>query len=383
MRVVLALWADPAMYLATIFTSQLLCKSSINVDLVYRVPNRGLDVASSVDFGENVHKHAVGSGRTGWRDKLEYIIFVVKILSLAVKQRPDVIIGYNKLGLLAAFLVKIFFPKIQLIYHNYDFDKSRLGGLLGSIEIVAARSADLTVFPSPDRAELYKSLGALKKEPVSVMNCYSLSYKPEATGELANILEERGLRFERLVVRLGMIGPHHGIKSTLKSIPEWQSGYGFVMCGFSSQSYLQEIEQIIKELELEKRVLVLPSVSNSLWYDVLSAADLGIALYSHDPNNVSHNFMAGTSQKLNGYFVKGIPSVVPNSPDFVSFVGKYGTGKCVDVSNPSSIAAAVNSMFEPQSKYERYRENVENVFLSEFNFEKQFEPVLKWIQDCK
>lgn len=383
MRVVLALWADPAMYLATIFTSQLLCSSGINVELVHRVPNRPLDVAGSVDFGENVQTHPVGSGKTGWRDKLEYIIFVIKLLSISVKQRPDVIIGYNTLGLLAGFLVKIFCPKIKLIYHNYDFDKSRLVDFLGRMEIFAARHADLTVFPSPDRAELYKALGSLSKEPVSVMNCYSLTYKLERTGELARILEERGLSFEKLVVRLGMIGPYHGIKSTLKSLPEWNSDCGFVMCGFSSQGYLKEIDQVIKELELENRVLVLPSVSNSLWYDVLAAADLGIALYSYDPNNIGHNFMAGTSQKLNGYFVKGIPSVVPNSPDFVSFVDKYGTSKCVEVSNPSSIAAAVNSMFENHSEYDRYRENVENVFLSEFNFEKQFEPVLRWIKDCK
>ena len=383
MRVILTLWADPAMYLATVFTSQLLSKSGMNVDLVYRAPNNDLDVAGSVDFGENAQKHPVGSGKAGWSDKFEYMVFVVRLFSIALKQRPDVIVGYNRLGLLAAFLVKVCFPKIKLIYHNYDFDKSRLIDLLGRIEIFAANHADLTIFPSPGRAKLYKDLGSLTTEPVSVMNCYSLDYKLEATGELAKILKERGLRFEKLVVRLGMIGPYHGIKSTLRSIPEWDDGYGFVMCGFSSQGYLQEVDEVIRELELEKRVLVLPTVSNSLWYDVLASADLGIALYSNDPMNIGHNLMAGTSQKLNGYFVKGIPSVVPNSPDFVSFVDKHGTSKCVDVSNPRSIAAAVNSMFENHSEYERYRENVTKAFLSEFNFEKQFEPVLRWIRDCK
>ena len=36
MKVILAIWADPSYYLATIFTAQLLSKNEFDVDLVYR-----------------------------------------------------------------------------------------------------------------------------------------------------------------------------------------------------------------------------------------------------------------------------------------------------------------------------------------------------------
>jgi glycosyltransferase involved in cell wall biosynthesis len=93
--------------------------------------------------------------------------------------------------------------------------------------------------------------------------------------------------------------------------------------------------------------------------------------------------MAGTSQKLNGYFVTGIPSIVPNTPDFISFVEQYGTSKLVDVSDPGSIAQAVNSFLGDTEEYERYSKNVRKAFESEFNFEKQFEPVFKWLNSLK
>ena len=89
--------------------------------------------------------------------------------------------------------------------------------------------------------------------------------------------------------------------------------------------------------------------------------------------------MAGTSQKLNNYFVAGIPSIVPKTPDFVSFVEQHGTSKIADVKDPHSIAQVVNSLLCDPDEYARYCQNVRNAFESEFNFEKQFEPVLNWL----
>ena len=383
MKVLLAVWADPKMYLATVFTSQLLSKRGIEVDVVYRKPNQKLDVAGDVDFGETSQMHPVGGGRDGWRDKISYAAFIVKLTAMVWRKRPDAIIGYNKLGLIASFFASRVFPKTRLIYHNYDFDISHLQDVLGRCELVMARKADLTIFPALGRSEEYKSIAGLKREPMSVLNCYSLSYPVKKTGELNKILESKGFNFDRLVIRLGMIGPFHSIEATFRSIPKWKGNWGFIMGGFTSESYLKELNQLVEELGIGDRVLILPSVSNSLWYDILFSGDLGVSLYDPDPNNVGHNYMAGTSQKLNGYFVTGIPSIVPNTPEFISFVEQYGTSKLVDVSDPGSIAQAVNSFLGDSQKYDQYTKNVRKAFESEFNFEKQFEPVFKWLNNLK
>jgi hypothetical protein len=86
--------------------------------------------------------------------------------------------------------------------------------------------------------------------------------------------------------------------------------------------------------------------------------------------------MAGTSQKLNNYLVAGIPSIVSNSPDFISFVEKYKTSKVAEATDPISISQAVNSLLCNPEEYAEHCQAVKQAFESEFNFEKQFEPIL-------
>ena len=80
MKVLLAIWADPAMYLAATFTAQTLSERGICVDLLYRKPNSDLDVAGDVKFGTRTRMRQVGGGYTGWRDKIDYAKFIVKAI---------------------------------------------------------------------------------------------------------------------------------------------------------------------------------------------------------------------------------------------------------------------------------------------------------------
>jgi len=377
MKIMLTIWADPRPYLAALFTAQMLSERGISVDFIYRKPTPSLDVEGEINCGNKTRQHPIGWGHMGWRDKIAYAYYIVKLITLAWREKPDVIIGYNKLGLIASFITTRLCPKIRLIYHNFDFDVSTTKGLLSRLELYAARRADLTIFPAQGRASEYKVMAGLTQEPLSVLNCYPLSWSCQRTGELQKILESKGLCFDRLVVRLGMMGPFHGIEVTIRSMVEWQGNWGLILGGFSSDKYLEGMLVLIEELGLGSKVLVLPSVSFGLWYDILYSADLGICLY--EPYNLSHDYMAGTSQKLNNYIAVGIPSIVPKTPDFVSFVEQHATSKMADVKDPHSIAQAVNCLLCDPDEYVRYCHNVRNAFESEFNFEKQFEPVLKWL----
>ncbi|MFH1702695.1 MAG: glycosyltransferase [Nitrospirota bacterium] len=388
-KVLQIVWADPAMYLATIFTAQMLSERGISVELVYRKPAPYMDVAGEVNFGGRTRLRPIGGGHTGWRDKIDFAVFLFTAIALVWRNKPDVVIGYNMLGIAVAFLATRLRPKTTLIYHNFDFNValektfSLLGRLFQSLELAGARYADLVIFPHPGRAAVFKDEAKLDREPVTVMNCYPLSTPKQRTGELQSLLDSKGLRFDRLIVRLGMIGPYHGIEATIRSVLEWKGNWGLILAGFPDEgSYMDEMQELVQNLDLSKKVVFLPSVSYSLWYDCLYSAHLGISLY--EPFNVSHTYMSGTAQKLNNYFVAGIPSIVSNSPDFVTFVERFGTSKLADPTDPHSIAQAVNSLLCNPEEYAAYCRNVRNAFESGFNFERQFEPVLnKLLQGSK
>ncbi|MDA1330648.1 MAG: hypothetical protein O3B43_06255 [Chloroflexi bacterium] len=73
--------------------------------MLYRNPNPHLDVAGDVKFGIRSRLRPVGGGHTGWRDKIDYAKFIVKAITLARREKPDVVIGYDTLGIVAAFIV--------------------------------------------------------------------------------------------------------------------------------------------------------------------------------------------------------------------------------------------------------------------------------------
>ncbi|MBU4376664.1 MAG: glycosyltransferase [Candidatus Omnitrophica bacterium] len=384
MKVKLILWSDPRAYLAIMSTTQILSKRGIDVEVLYRTPASHMDVAGKVDFGSKARLRPIGGGHTGWRDKLDFIIFLFKAIVSVLHDRPDAVIGYNRLGIMAAFLATRLRPKTALIYHNFDFNTNSKKNspmrkkFFQLLELAGARHADLVIFPHAERAAVFKSEAQLDRDPITVMNCYFLSTPKQKTGELQRLLGAKGLRFDRLVIRLGMIGPYHGIEATIRSVLEWEGNWGLILAGFPDEgSYIDEMQKLVNSLGLTKRVLFLPSVSYSLWYDCLYSAHLGISLY--EPFNLSHSYMSGTSQKLNNYFVAGIPSIVSNSPDFVTFVERFGTSKIADPADPHSIAEAVNSILSNSEEYSAYCRNVRSAFESEFNFEKQFEPVLNWL----
>jgi glycosyltransferase involved in cell wall biosynthesis len=371
------------------FTAQMLSEHGISVELVYRTPAPHLDVAGRADFGAKTRLRPVGGGHTGWRDKVDFAIFLFMTIVLVLRNKPEAVIGYNMLGIVAAFLATRLRPKTTLIYHNFDFNVASgktlglFGRLFQSLELAGARYADLVIFPHPGRAAVFKDEAKLDQEPVTVMNCYPLSTPKQKSGELQSLLDSKGLHFDRLVVRLGMIGPYHGIEATIRSVLEWKGNWGLILAGFPDEgSYMDEMKELVENLNLSKKVIFLPSVPYSLWYDCLYSAHLGISLY--EPFNVSHTYMSGTAQKLNNYFVAGIPSIVSNSADFVTFVERFGTSKLADPTDPHSIAQAVNSLLCDPEEYAAYCRNVRSAFESEFNFERQFEPVLnKLLQESK
>jgi len=131
----LIIWADPRPYLATLFTAQMLSECGISVELVYRTPTPSLDVEGEINCGCETRLRPIGGGYTGWRDKFDYANYIVKLIALAWREKPDVIIGYNKFGLIASFIMSRFCSKL-----SETFKKLSIGAIN-----TAARNNAITI----------------------------------------------------------------------------------------------------------------------------------------------------------------------------------------------------------------------------------------------
>ena len=389
--VLLLLWTDPGSQTVVAFTAQLLSEHGCRVHILCRRVSAEEAYTGDMGFGSNTTVHPIGRGvgAIGRRNKIEYPQFLWRARAMVRDIRPDWVIGYNAYGCVAAYLAcKAGHggPAYQsqdpgMIYQNLDL--SPLPGLdpfrwvLNTLELAGARRADSVLVASEGRAAILKERARLQREPIVVKTCQRLALAIEPTGELRRLLRSQGLEFDRLVVRLGSLGPGHGIEATIRSVSSWQGKWGLVLAGTASSAYLETLRDLVTQLSLTERVVLLPHVPYALLYDCLDSADLGIALY--EPGNINHASMAGAGTKLNMYMKAGIPSIVPNLPDFIALLGSYPVGAVADPADPASIASAVNSILSHPERYAEYCRAAEAAFKAEFNFEKQFEPVLAMI----
>ncbi len=385
MKIILTIWTDAAWHPVVIFTAQMLAERGNTVHVVYRTVSPELRIPGGFDFGAAIQLHGIGSGRLGWRNRLAFLWFLVCAFRLAQWLKPEAIVGYDMHGLLAAYSSYLGCRTARLIYHNLDLAEPQMLGpfdrLVKRAELRVVRAAALTLFSSPERAKVFQAETVLPQSPWIVMNCQRLNAPPRRTGALSAMLRERDLHFDRLVVRLGMMAPGHGLEAIMRSIPAWRGRWGLLLAGVPLPSYLAGLRQLVADLRLDRQVVILPSVPYDLWYDCLYAGHLGLALYE-TTDNLNHLSMAGAGNKLNLYLKAGIPSLVPDIPDFVAFVEKYQAAVVADPCDPASIAQAINGVFADEAQYQAMCQRARRAFETVFNFEKQFEPVLQWLNDC-
>lgn len=327
-----------------------------------------------------IHRLKTETGST-WR---EYLSFVRKVV-----QRGDsgaaVFIGHDMHGLLPARLLAGRYRR-PLIYHCHDFtDKSRalpLGSrLVRRFEQHFARSADLVIVPDADRANVIAGALRLKREPLVVANA-PLNRPSAVSRVLRDAMTMNKRHFAKIVFRQGRIGLGHAIEATLHSIPLWSNqDWGFVVMGTGEVSYVEKLNQVARNLGVERQFLVLPPVGYDLVHEFTPDANVGHALY--DPIHINNEFIATASNKIMEYMEAGIPLLVSDTPPLNKLLSRYRCGLTADEKSPKSIAAAVNMLIGDPEMARLMGVAARRAFDQEFCYERQFAPVLRTLNNLK
>jgi len=241
-----------------------------------------------------------------------------------------------------------------------------------------ARTADLVIVPDAERAAVVQGELTLSKLPSIVANA-PLQSTAKTDDLLSAMLQQQGHHFSRVVLRQGRIGPGHGIEATIRSIPHWHDrNWGFVVIGPGDTEYLQYIQKLAAELDVSEQFMILPPVA----YDQISrytvGADLGHALY--EPIHINNRYITTASNKLMEYLAAGLPLLVSEQQGLRKFVEQYQCGLATDVKSPESIANTINTLLGNSELVESMGKAAREAFSNEFNYTKQFAPVLSAIR---
>ena len=315
----------------------------------------------------------------GWRQKLHYARFAAAALGRIVTERPDWVYASDLWAApIASVAARLGF---RVLYHEHDWIGPAVGGPASAAAALAqaarrdlAWRARVCVLPNEERADAFSRLGG-GRDVLTVWNCPRLE-------EVAP--EREPARDEFRLIYYGSIVPQRLPSAVLDALALLPGKVRLTIIGYATigyPNYPAELRHRADALGLGARVRFLGSLPTR--QELLAHcrnSHLGLALMPRAGADDNERTMAGASNKAFDYLAAGIPVLLSDLPAWRRMFGDAGYGRACDPDDPRSIAAAVAELVRDPIGTQQAGESGRQRILDEWNYERQFEPVLAQLE---
>ncbi len=316
--------------------------------------------------------------REGWKQKLHYLWFCVWTITWFLFWRPQWIYASDLWSCPLAWFLSLLGARI--IYHEHDSPGSSGGRLWFNLchwcRRKIARQANVVVIPSKERADRFLNDTQTHRMIHCIWNCPS---KREMSTLRQSLAKENGDPTLKIYYH-GSLNPYLLPLTLLKALALLEGQVRLLAIGYEtvgSQGYRNIFEQRAKEIGVKKYVSLFPPKPRSELFHLAAQCEVGLALFPMHSDDFNFQHMVGASNKPFDYLANGLAVLVSDLQDWKEMYVEPGYGLACDPSDPQSIAARLQWFLdhreETQSMGERGRQRI----LSEWNYERQFAPVLK------
>ena len=373
-KIFIILSRDPRSAQVLMFLINALLKKNYHIHLFYHRSKISNDAYGELDFKNNnieTHPFDVGSS-----NKLNFIVKTLEIIKKFNIIKPTHIIAVDKKTLFIVFFLNFFKKKFNKIHMILDFDypknESIKESLITKIQFFFSRYVDLFLFPSTKRAKKFFQLSTINDKNFTILsNHFPKNFKPEVSNKLNQILNDKNIKYSKIVCSLGTIGHNHYFPELIRSVSQWEDGVILIIGGWPTKNAKESLIKIISEKNLQKKVLILSDISEKLWCEILLKSYLGICFYKQD--SISNQYMAGPSTKLSNYLLANIPFIACDNDDFRTFNLKYNLCELVNPLEPIDISNKINALINNKEKYNLLKKNSRIAFSESLNFDVQFQ----------
>lgn len=217
-----------------------------------------------------------------------------------------------------------------------------------SVESAFIQSSDLITTIGPSIAKWIVENYQTQKVSV-VRNCRNFQTPIKST-----IKSDLGLQsHERLVLFINGIYPHQGLEQALQALSFTHSNIHLAAMGPApAPHYLNEICQLAKRENVDKRFHLIPCKPWHEMLDYASGADMGIL--PRMPERL--NNILSLPNRIFELIMARLPVASSDLPDIAEIVKNYKIGQVFDALNPQDIARAVSQTID---KIDQYKDNLE------------------------
>jgi len=310
----------------------------------------------------------------GLRQKLHYIWFCFWVVFAVLVWRADWVYASDALSCPVS-LVLSFIPGIRILYHEHDSPATATGsGFLGVVMRCRrrlARRAKLCILPNPYRAQRFLSEAGGETKVVTVWNCPRREEiaepRPAALGNGVWLHYHGSISGELLPL---------SVLYALAELPEFVKlrviGYETI----GSQGYSEQIKEVGRKIGVLHRIEFPGAMPRHELLQYCRRSDIGLALLPRDSNDSNMQAMAGASNKAFDYLACGLALIVPDLPDWRGMFVDRGYGVACRPEDQASVTEALRDLIGDPNRMRAMGECGRQRIEREWNYERQFEPVL-------
>jgi|GEM_PF-6597201 len=245
------------------------------------------------------------------------------------------------------------------------------------------------------RAQLTQRFAKLDLLPIVCHNCPPIAYVPNPIPSddrlwLRAQLQAQGapisLTSGSIMIRAGAIGDLCGIEDTLVAMQSLPEDHVFLLMGRPSESYVNKITILIKELTLAKRVFFWDKPSDEVWKKALMGADIGHLIHVCPEEAVANQLFAFNSSlsnyRLFNYLAVGLPIICHVDDRLRALQEEVCCFKTVRQAHLiNDIGVAWTALASQKAQYQAMREAAIKAFQNIYHWENQFRPINAKIQE--
>lgn len=304
--------------------------------------------------------------------KSDFLRYMTSASALALSWKPDVVYASDPLGA-APGLMAARLAGARLVYHEHDSPNSQsdLNMVLALARRRAARAAAVVVFPNAERgAVAQRDLGFA---PDKLRIVWNVPRRFEVQSEKAKSDGEFTVYYHGTIVpdRLPLTVPE-AVKRLGRNVKlrivgyETASGYGRI-CALKRQYGETASGGLIDFIGQIDRSEVLARAAE---------ADVGLALMSMSGEDINMRYMVGASNKAFDYMAAGLPLIVSDLQDWNEMFVDAGYARACNPNDVESVLQALRWFLENPSERRAMGERGRTKIETEWNYERQFAPVL-------
>jgi glycosyltransferase involved in cell wall biosynthesis len=305
--------------------------------------------------------------------KLHYLWFCARVLWKTFWWRPAWLYASDILSCPPALLV-LLLTETRVILHEHDSPghKDTFSRLLLWIRAQVARRARLNILPTAPRAKAFRKETQASNVQV-VWNCPLIQEipAPKAGGDRDSFVLYYHGNISPTLLPLTVI-------TSLKLVPE---AVVLRIVGYETEGnvgYTKNLIETAASLGVAHRVLIVPPVSRNELFELCREGDVGLAFFP-EPTGPADSY-AGASNKVFDYLACGLPVLIGNPVQWQDFFRGEDPALACEPSSPDSIASSVLWFYNHREEARLMGERGRQKILQDWNYETQFEPVVRFLK---